>query len=564
MIENNFKINRLNLNETVNLYGWINKIRKMGDIIFLDLRGSNGIVQIVLEKNHLDYEKVLNFKNNDIISISGKVFERKNKNKNIFSGDIEIIANKINLISAVSNQLPILPFEEITALEQVRMRYRYLDLRRPNIFNIFKIRSEFNKYTRRFFDENNFLEIETPYLTKRTYGGASELIVTSKNHLGKEYALAQSPQIYKQLLMYSGFERYYQIARCFRDEDSRSDRQLEFTQLDLEMSFINDKEIEEKIYLLIELYFEFILKNVFKKEILLPFKRITYKYALENYGSDKPDLRYENKIFDLIKNNLIKLKDKKIAKGIAFEKNISISQIKKIKKDFKDNSINFSYFFVKDGIYSEGEIKEEFKKDINKFNNFLNLSNYFVIFLISEDKNKLLNTLGEIRIKVAKKLNLANKDKLKFCWITDFPLFDKDKENNLVSSHNPFVALKDESDLEKINLKKENELLNLMSRSYDLVLNGYEIAGGSIRIRDKEIQRKIFKILKLTNEEIDRNFDWLLTAQSFATPYHGGIALGIDRILAILLKKSSIKEVIAFPKTSQGTDELSGAPSEKN
>lgn len=564
MLENNFKINKLNLNQTVNLYGWINKIRKMGEIIFLDLRGNNGIVQIVVNKNHLNYQEVLTFKNNDIISVSGKVFERKNKNANIFSGEIEIIADKINLISSILNQLPILPFEEITALEQIRMRYRYLDLRRPNISKIIKIRSEFNKYTRKFFDEKEFIEIETPYLTKRTYGGASELIVNSKNHLGKEYALAQSPQIYKQLLMYAGFEKYYQIARCFRDEDSRADRQLEFTQLDLEMSFINNKDIEEKIYLLIELYFEYIFKNVFKKEISVPFKRMTYKYAMENYGTDKPDLRYENKIFDLTKNNLIKLKNKKIVKGIAFKKNISTNQIKKIKKELKDDEINFSYFFVKDGIYQEGELQEEYKKNIDKFNNFLNLSNYFVIFLISNDNDKLLIKLGEIRTKIAKKLNLKKERKLEFCWITDFPLFVKDKENNLVSNHNPFVALKNDEDLEKINLKKENEILSLMSRSYDLVLNGYEIAGGSIRIRDNKIQRKIFKILKLTNDEIERDFDWLLTAQNFAIPYHGGIALGIDRILAIILEKTSIKEVIAFPKTSHGTDELSGAPSKKN
>lgn len=565
-MNNNFKININNLNSNVSLNGWINKIRKMGDLIFVDLRGMNGIVQIVFEKKDKFYNQATKLKNDDLIYIEGKVVERKNKNKNLYSGEIEIIVNELKKISSPTIQLPILSKEKITALEQIRMKYRYLDLRRPNITKIIKFRSDYNKYTRYFFDSNNFLEIETPYLTKTTYGGASELKVSSIHHKGREYALAQSPQIYKQLLMYGGIEKYYQIAKCFRDEDSRSDRQIEFTQLDLEASFIN----ENYIYDLIEKYFKFIIEKLFDKELKIPFKKITYQEAIEKYGTDKPDLRIDNQIVEqtnLFKKANLDFLNKKISQGkkiysIFFNKLVNPSFIKKEQKKFKKENKRFNYIVVGGGFLKATDIKEITDDFIYQVSKDIKMLTYS-LFFTSDIKENSLELLGKLRIDIAKELNLLSKDNFSFLWVTDWPLFFfGDTKENLVVGHNPFVALKEKEikKFENLKITEKEKFTKLISRSYDLVLNGSEIAGGAIRINNYNIQNKIFKILNLNDDEIAHDFAWLLEAQKFGVPVHGGIAVGIDRVLAILLGQETIREVIAFPKTTHGTDELSGAP----
>ncbi len=559
-----------NVGESVTLNGWVKKIRFMGDLIFIDLRNINGITQLVANKSvNIDiYEISKKIRNEDVISIVGKVVERKNKNKNIPSGEIEIEFSELEIISKVAKQLPMIIDNETDALEPLRMEYRYLDLRREVNSEAIIFRSKFNSVIRNFLEENNFLEIETPVITAPTPGGANELKVLSSNHEGKEFSLVQSPQIYKQLLMYSGFEKYYQIAKSFRDEDSRADRQLEFTQLDIEASFVDDKYIQNLIE---NLVFK-LWKEMLGKKITIPFKKMSYKIAMESYGSDKPDLRFENKLNDLTelfsstKINFIKssIEQNKKVKAIFFDKlEINNSKIKKYEELMKSQGASGLAWLKINGNDISGSLKAisiselESIKNIAKENKF---DNDFVMFVIIDENKKALELLGRLRVIIASEFELFDKSEFNFLWVIDFPAFELNSNNELDSVHNPFTKPKGNlSD----NLTKD-ELLNMNSFAYDLVLNGNEIGGGSIRINDKKQQIKVFEILGIKPKQIDESFGWMLKAYDYGIPNHAGIALGIDRVISLMLDKNSIRDVIAFPKSTKGTDEMTGAPYKKS
>ncbi len=555
------------INKDVAINGWVKKNRKLGDIIFIDIRNINGLLQIVIEKNNDFFSLAKSLKNEDVVEVFGKIRKRKNINEKIETGNIELLVSKIKVISRAI-QTPLIIDDETDALEKIRMEYRYLDLRRPINQKMLIFRSNFIKNIRNYFYDLNFKEIETPIITKPSFGGANELKIRSINHPEKEYSLVQSPQIYKQLLMYSGIDKYFQIAKCFRDEDSRSDRQLEFTQLDIEINFTNIKKIKDIIENLIIFVWKKMLNFEIKKN---EFLSISYDNAINNYGSDKPDLRIKEKIYDitdiLLKSNLDFLKkdlNTKSAKIFVVDEDISNSFFKEEEKIVKSENGNKIYWSrIEKDKSIKGSIKNIDEKTISKINSLVKKSNY-TLFLIIDDNNFSLELIGRLRNRVAEKLNLIQKDQFKFVWIEDWPLFELDDNKKIISTHNPFTNLTNEDLIKfnKIDLKKinKNELTLLKSLSFDLVLNGSEIGGGAMRINDINIQKKVFNVLGLTNEEIDQEFGWFLNAQKFGIPEHGGIALGLDRILSIMLNKETIKEVIAFPKSTKGTDEMTKSP----
>lgn len=562
-MNNNFNLTEKSIEKKVKLSGWIAKIRKLGDLIFLDLRNSEKIIQIVItNQNKKIYQIAKKLTKEDVILVKGTVKKRKNINPKLSTGKIEIIASELKLISK-AKILPFIIANQTDGLEALRMRYRYLDFRRENIFQILKFRSDFNKIIRNYFAKLNFLEIETPTITKITFGGASEFKVLSKNHPGYEYGLAQSPQIYKQLLMYGGIDKYYQIAKCYRDEDLRKDRQLEFTQLDLEKAFTTKKEIQKIIEKLLFLLF----KKLLNLELKIPFQTIKYQEAIDNFGTDKPDLRYQGKLynFNFLRTKLNLAKDKSLIGLISFK----LINENKIKDYFKSEKVTTNSYFInfKDQKIINSNLKNVDQNDILNFlkKEKLDLSNkeQFSILIIENEDLIAKKIAAKLRIIIAKENKLISKEQFSFLWVQDFPLFELLKDLKLGSMHNPFTALKkrDLNSFLKLDSKKEqNKILKLSSEAYDIVLNGVEIGGGSIRITDPLIQAKVFEILNLNQEEIESDFAFLLEAQTFGVPEHGGIALGLDRLLSIMLKINSIKEVIAFPKSSQGTDEMMGGP----
>ncbi len=558
------------LDKKVILNGWVKKIRFMGDLIFIDLRNINGITQLVINKsiNEKIYDISKKIRNEDVISIEGIVIERKSKNLNIPSGEIEINVTDLKIISKVEKQLPLIIDNETDALEPLRMEYRYLDLRREVNSDAIIFRSKFNSIIRNFLESNNFIEIETPVITAPTPGGANELKVISANHKGKEFSLVQSPQIYKQLLMYSGFEKYYQIAKAFRDEDSRADRQLEFTQLDIEISFTDEKYIQT----LIEKLIFKIWKELLGIELITPFKRLSYEDAMNKYGSDKPDLRFENKInditniFEKTKINFIKdsIQQGKKIKSIFFNKlDLNNSKIKKYEELMKSQGASgLAWLKVESNtrsgsLKSISEVEFDLIKKISKENK---VEDDFIMFLIIDENKDALELIGRLRTIIASDFNLFDEKEFNFLWVVDFPTFELNSNKQLDSVHNPFT--KSKVDILNSNLSTE-ELLNIKSLAYDLVLNGNEIGGGSIRINNKKEQEKVFEIMGLKPKQIEESFGWFLKAFDFGIPNHGGIALGIDRVLTLMLNKNSIRDVIAFPKNTKGTDEMTGAPYKK-
>ncbi len=565
---NNFKLNVKNIGDKVNLKGWVNKSRRLGELIFIDLRNEQDIVQVVVSSDSNAYEITNSIRNEFVISVFGEVIERKDKNPNIPSGDIEIKVSEIEIINK-AEQTPMLIKDETDALEPKRLEYRYLDLRRNINQDILKKRSDLNRLIRNFFYENDFIEIETPIITKPTPGGAGELKVLSANHEDKYYSLVQSPQIYKQLLMYGGVSKYFQIARCFRDEDSRSDRQLEFTQLDLEMSFVKEEQVRNLINkLLKKIMYEIKGINIDEK-----IMEISYDEAMEKYGSDKPDLRFENTIYDLT-NELIdtpinfisdSIELGKEVKAIWFDNaEISNSEIKKIEELIKSQGASGLAWAKINGDEISGSLKSLSDDNINIIKAKMNINNG-ILFMIIDNKIDALEYIGRIRLIIADKLNLIDENKFVFLWVTKFPLFEKNSEGNIESMHNPFTSI-NEDDLDKFrNLNKnDDELLNIYSSAYDIVLNGSEIGGGSIRLSNISDQEKVFEHIGINKEDIEESFGWFLESQKYGIPEHGGIALGMDRILSILFNKSSIRDVIAFPKTTSGTDEMMKAPVDIN
>ncbi|HXK90621.1 MAG TPA: aspartate--tRNA ligase [Bacteroidales bacterium] len=549
------------LDSQVSLCGWVHHIRDLGKLLFIDLRDRYGTTQIYFDANNKPelYQRAKQLGREYVIQVIGTVKERSNKNPKMPTGDIEIDVEELTVLN--SSQIPPFTIEDDTdGSEEMRLQYRYLDLRRNAMKDTLIFRHKLNLSIRNFLSEKDFLEIETPFLIKSTPEGARDFIVPSRLNPGNFYALPQSPQLLKQLLMFAGMDRYFQIVRCFRDEDFRADRQPEFTQLDCEMSFVKQEDILN--------LFENMMKNLFKKllDIDLPtFPRLTYKEAMETYGSDKPDLRFDMPIInlsDILKGNGFKIFDESEYVGgllLANQPSVSRKHIDKFTEWVKNPQVGGSGLaYIR---YVDGQIKSSISQFFT--NEFLqnvmvslNASTNDILFIISGNKDKSLKILGDFRLYLAKEYNLIQKNIFKPLWVIDFPMFEWDEENKrFTSSHHPFTSPLEED----IDLLDTNPSI-ARSNAYDLVMNGAELGGGSIRIHDKNLQKKIFKLLNLTDQEAEDKFGFFLKALDYGAPPHGGIAFGIDRIVAVMLGLNSIRDVIAFPKNNMGKDLMMQAP----
>ena len=560
---NNNDFNIKNVGESVELYGWASKVRNLGGLIFIDLRDRSGKIQLVINPECIDYSTAEKIRNEYVLKVFGKISERQSKNPNMDTGDIEVIVSKLEILNEA--ETPVFELDKDDALEDTRLKYRYLDLRRDNLKNNLITRHKITMCVRKFLSDNGFIEVETPILSKSTPEGARDYLVPSRVNKGNFYALPQSPQIYKQLLMVSGFEKYYQIAKCFRDEDLRADRQPEFTQIDMEMSFVN----EEDVMNMTENLFKTVFKEVKGIDIKLPLMRMKYDDAIRFYGSDKPDLRFDMKICD-VKDLFSNTEFKVFSNALNDNSTIACIKVNNKADYFSRKKIDELTDFVKDykakGLafvkYENDEItggiskflSEEEKESLTKK---LNLENNDILFFASDEKNIVYTSLGALRLKLGKELELINKNEYKLLWVTDFPSFEwSEEENRYVSCHHPFTAPKDE-DIDKLLTDKKN----CYSKAYDIVCNGYEAGGGSIRIHDANVQEKMFEALELTKEEIEEKFGFFVNAFKYGTPPHGGLAIGLERLTMLLCMTDNIKDVIAFPKTSSASCLMSDAPS---
>ncbi len=553
------------IDKKVVLSGWVQRERNLGSLIFIDLRDTTGISQIVFDEtvNKDLFEKAKGLRSEYVISISGTVKERKSKNKEMATGDIEVIADDLEVLSK-SETPPIYIKDNDNVSDKMRLKYRYLDLRKPSMQHSLKVRHKTAKVIRDFFDENDFLDIETPMLTKPTPEGARDYLVPSRISKGKFYALPQSPQIMKQLLMIGGVDRYGQIVKCFRDEDLRANRQPEFTQVDTEMAFV---DVEDVINIHEKLLYK-IFKEVKGVEIELPIKRMPYKEAMERFGVDKPDLRFGFELVDLtdvLSESEFKVFSGNIANG-GHVKGIKIDQgEEKISKKKVKNYERFVKDYGAKGLVDLRIIDGEVESGIAKFltdeekENILEkmeAKNGDIIFIVADKPKVVYDSLGHLRNEVAKDLELIDDSKLELVWITEFPLFEYDEEEErYVAMHHPFTHPMDE-DIELLETEPEK----VRAKAYDIVINGDEIGGGSIRIHDMDLQERMFKALGLEEEEINDKFGFLLEALKYGTPPHGGLAYGFDRLVMLLLETNNIRDVIAFPKNQSAVCLLTESP----
>ena len=554
------------IGQKVSVAGWVNKQRDIGSLVFIDLRDRTGLVQIVFDEtiNVELLNKAKGVHNEYVIAVTGTVRQRSGAfNKNIKTGEIEIVAEELRVLS-VSEPTPFVIASDVEANDQIKLKYRYLDLRRPEMQKNIIMRHKISKIARDYYDENGFLEIETPYLTKSTPEGARDYLVPSRVHPEKFYALPQSPQLYKQLLMLSGFDRYIQIARCFRDEDLRADRQPEFTQIDLEMSFV---EMDDVIAMN-EGFLKRVFKEVLDMDIQTPFLRMDYKEAMERYGSDKPDNRFGLELVDLseevkdveftvFQNALANGGSVKCINGEGMGAKLSRKEIDALGELVKTyGGKGLAYIVVnEDGVKSpiaKFMSEEQLARVIQKAN-----AKAGDIILIVADKTDVVYTvLGSLRCDLAKKFNLYDENSFSFLWVVNFPLLEFDEEENrYVAKHHPFTAPMDE-DLDKL----ETAPGEVRAKAYDIVLNGNEIGGDSIRIFDTKLQEKMFQVLGFTKEAAQERFGFLIDAFRFGPPPHGGMAYGLDRLCMLMAGCDSIRDVIAFPKVQNASELMTNAP----
>lgn len=552
--------------KTATVSGWVEKVRDHGGVIFIDLRKDLDLVQVVIEPSEKEIFTVAeNIKNEFVIEVSGLVRKRPDgkENTKMNTGEIEVCANKLHVFSK-SKPLPFQLDEYSNAGEEIRLKYRYLDLRRPEMHENLIMRSEINNFVRNFLVKKGFVDIDTPMMTKATPEGARDFLIPSRVNQGKFYALPQSPQLFKQLLMVSGFSKYFQIARCFRDEDTRKDRQPEFTQIDIEMSFTSCEEIMNISEDLIVKLFKKILKVDLEK-----FPKITHKESLEKYGTDKPDLRNPIILHDVkdlfIDSNFKVFKDpandeKSKLVALKLKKDISRSQIDEYTK-FVGNFGAKGLAYIK--VNDLSDIEKGFQSPIVKFLSKTELENLVkkldlndgeVVFFGAGNKKIVLDSMSAFRQKLAEDFDLIDKTSWMPVWITDFPMFDETPEGTITPSHHPFTKSLSTLDL----LEKSPE--QATSEAYDLVLNGFELGGGSMRIHDIEEQKKIFSLLGISNEEAKQKFGFFLEALEYGCPPHGGIAFGLDRIVMLMANEDSIRDVIAFPKTQSAMCLMTDAP----
>ena len=552
----NAELSIKNVGESVTVVGWVSKRRNLGSILFVDLRDRSGIVQVVIND---DLKDVPEIRNEYILQVKGVVSKRNNPNPQLKSGEIEIVADKVVLVNTAKTT-PLIIADETDALEDTRLKYRYLDLRRPIMQGYLDIRHKIKMATHNYLDSLNFIEVETPILTLSTPEGARDYLVPSRIHHGCFYALPQSPQIFKQLLMIGGMERYYQIARCFRDEDLRADRQPDFTQIDIETSFLDQDQFLTMM--------EGLIKEIFKKtinyDVKLPLRRLPYREAMDKYGSDKPDTRFGFLLHDvkeiLLKSTFEGYQGAEAIRAIKIDgvaQNTSRKVIDGLTLEARKFGLGgLTVLKVENNTLTGSFIKFLNEEIINVLMKEMNAKNDDIIIIAAGKANRVLPLLGALRNQYAKELGLIKPNTYDLLWVVDFPLFERDVESNqITSTHHPFTRPRDE-DLKYL----DTDPTKILSYAYDIVINGYEAGGGSLRIYNQEVQHKIFEVLGLSEEDIKRKFGFFIDAFQYGTPPHAGMAFGLDRLTMILGQTDNIRDVIAFPKNLSAVCPMSGAP----
>ncbi|KUO73627.1 MAG: aspartate--tRNA ligase [Clostridia bacterium BRH_c25] len=557
-----------NLGGKVNLTGWVQKRRDLGGLIFIDLRDRSGIVQCTVNKDTTPdvFQEAFKVRSEFVLAINGEVVRRGESaiNTKMPTGYIEIAVSSLEILSKAETT-PIYIEDDLNVSEQLRLKYRYLDLRRPSMQKMLFTRHRIAKVVRDYMDQNGFVEVETPILIKTSPEGARDYLVPSRVQPGNFFALPQSPQLFKQILMVSGFDRYFQIAKCFRDEDLRADRQPEFTQIDMELSFVEKEDVMEINEGLLKVLF----KQVLDVEIQTPFKKLTYKEAMERYGSDKPDTRFGlelKDIGDVVVDSEFKVFADTLANGGIIKAINAVGLGEKLSRKEIDNLGEFVKTYRAKGLAWINITSEGVKSPIAKFLKEEELNGIIeraggklgdIIFIISDKAKVVYDSLGQLRLKLAERFGLIDNSIFDLLWVTEFPLLDFDEEENrYVAMHHPFTSPMDE-DLELL----DTDPLKVRAKAYDVVLNGYELGGGSIRIHKQELQEKMFGILGLTHEQAWSKFGYLLEAFKYGTPPHGGLAFGLDRIVMLFTGTDNIKDVIAFPKTQTASCLMTNAPS---